>query len=359
MSLLLAAVLLLSEQSHGPYARPLNGGQPAAAASRSGIVLAWSEENRIRVGALDARGRLSAPVESLPARTARSVAVAPAVASDGDSYYVVWVEHEGGLQRAMGVQLDRHGVPIGAPRQHGRLLGVTSNDFALRLVWDGTVYRMWGGGKVSSFASNGDVLTAVDSIHIPSGVAAANGIVATSDSRISLVGCGFSWCTWESRVLWTISGKTDSTRIATATGPATQGRDLPLPPTNLAAAQDGFVVSWPDRGGILYHSTRRGTNSVYADPDKSVRPGIACDDTDCVIAFGQSNDVHAFSVAIDGLTSGQLVTVAATERIERAPQAHALGDGAFLVLYPSDGADGTRLSWRILRTENVRRRAMR
>jgi hypothetical protein len=359
MSLLLAAVLVFAEQSYGPYARSANGGDAAAAASRSGALLAWSESARIRVAPLDSRGRLSPHVRMLPSRTARSVAVAPAVASDGDAYLVAWVEHEGGLQRAMAMRVDRHGIPVGTPRQYGRALIVSSNDFAVRLVWDGASYHLWGGGKVSKVDANGDVLAATDLAEVPRGVAAANGVVGTSSSRISLIGCGFSWCSSESRVIWTIGGKSDSIRVGTATGPATQTRYLPLPPTNLAPAGEGFVVTWPDRGGIRHHATRDGTNNLHADPDPSVRPGIACDDTDCVIAFGQSNDVHAFAVPIDRLSSAQLVTVAATERVERAPQVHKLGAGTFLVFYPSDGADGARLAWRILRTDPPRRRAVR
>jgi hypothetical protein len=89
-----------------------------------------------------------------------------------------------------------------------------------------------------------------------------------------------------------------------------------------------------------------------------VRPGLACDDAQCVVAYGQSNDVHAFAFPVDRLTGPQLTTIAATERVERAPQVHNLGPGRFLVTYRSDGVDGARLNARLVTFGAPRRRAV-
>ena len=343
MTLLLALVLTL-EQSYGPYARPVNGGDAAVAPARGGALLAWSEANRIHVGMLDARGRLSPEIHVLPTRTERSIAVAPAAASDGFSYFVAWIELESGMQRTMGVDVAFDGTPAGEPQQYGKALAITSNDFALRLVWDGIDYRLWTGEDV------------------PSGVAAANGVVATSSSKRSLLHCGFSWCSWSSDVVWFIGTKEGRHRLAFITGPVSirPWRDLPLPPTAIAAARDRFVIAWPLDGIIHYLVPGGGSNRVDASADRGVRPGLACDDTRCVIAYGRSEDAHAFAFEIDHLFGPEkLAIAAATERIERAPQVHTLGEGRFLVLYRSDGIDGARLSWRLLMPDPPRRRAMR
>ncbi len=356
MALLLALLL-----SYGPYARPVNGGDAAVAAVRGGALVAWSEANRIHVSLLDAHARLSPDIHLLPATAARAVAVAPAAASDGASYLVAWIELESGLQRTMGMLVARDGSPIGTPRQYGKALTIASNDFAVRLVWDGAAYRLWGGGKALTVDRNGEVLTSADAAVVPSGVAASNGVVATSSARATLLGCGFLWCSVASWVTWTTGAKTDSVQVGYWTGPAvTPSRsELPLPPSVVAAARDRFVVAWPAPEGLRYLVTGDGTNLVAASPDLSVRPGLACDDTQCVLAYAQSNDVHAFAFPIDRLTGPELLTIAATERVERAPQVHVLGDGRFLVIYRGDGPDGTRLNWRVVTFNPARRRAVR
>lgn len=365
MNWLLLALLLTVEQGYGPYARPLNGGDAAVAPARGGALLAWSEENRIRTGWLDSRGQLASEVHTLPVQTSRSSAIAPAAASDGNLFFVAWVEIESGLQRTMGVIVARDGAPLGEPRQYGKALAIASNDFTMHLVWDGNAYRLWGGGKVSTIDRAGNVLAAVDLAQMPSGADASNGVDATSSSRVALLHCGFSWCTWDSRVTWTIGAKSDYLQLQQVSGPVTVPsttqavRALPLPPTVVADARERFIIAWPAREGIRYLIPGEGSNSVSASPDTSTRPGLACDDTRCVIAYSQSGDVQAFAFEIDRLFGAELLTIAATERTERTPQVHALGNQRFLVLYRSDSVDGARMRWRILTFGTQRQRGIR
>ncbi len=362
MTLLFALLLAVSpvEQSYGPYARPMNGGDAAVAPARGGALLAWSEAGRIRVALLDTRGRIASEIHTLPATSARVNAVAPAAASDGDSYFVAWLELESGLERPMGVRVARDGSPVGTPRPYGRALTIASNDFGLRLVWDGAAYRLWASQQLLTIDRNGNVLAST-AAELPSGAAASNGVLATSSARIAFVGCGFSWCTYSSHVTWTVGSRSESLQIGFASGSPTQRPHLALtaPPTTVAAAGDRFVVAWPVPAGIRYLLTGDGMNLVSAMPDTSVRPGIACDDTRCVVAYAQSNDVHAFAFPIDRLTGPELMTIAATERTERAPQVHVLGEGRFLVTYRSDGTDGARLNARLVTFGTPKRRAAR
>jgi hypothetical protein len=359
---LLLALLLALEQSYGPYTRPVNGGDAAVAvaAVRGRALLTWSEENRIRTGMLDPLGRLSAEIQTLPAPTGRSVAVAPTAASDGAAFFVAWIELEAGLQRTMGMLVAADGMPAGEPRQYGKATAIASNNFVVRIVWDGAAYWLWTGDKVFTLDRGGNVL-ATENAAMPSGVAAADGVVATSSSRIALQRCGFSWCSWESLVTWTRGKKSDSLQIDTLSGPYNTNirSRLPTPPTAIAPVRDRFLLAWPVDGIVYFFIPGDGGSRVSASADDSVRPGLACDDTQCVIAYGRSKDVHAFTFPIDRFFGPELLTIAATERNERAPQVYTLGEGRFLVLYRSDGVDGARLNWRILRPDPPRRRAMR
>jgi hypothetical protein len=146
-------------------------------------------------------------------------------------------------------------------------------------------------------------------------------------------------------------------QLAYASGPYNTSRrdELPVPPTTIAAAGDRFVVAWPRDGLVTYLVAGDGINRVDASAE-DVRLGLACDGADCIIAFGRSKDVHALAFDVGRLRGPDRITVAATDRTERVPQAHALGRGRFLVLYRSDGSDGARINWRIVEPEPVPRK---
>ena len=358
MTLLLALLLAASpiEQSHGPYARPTNGAQATAAAARGSALLAWSEADRIHVGRLDTHARLASEIRTLPATTARAVAVAPAAASDGVSFLVAWLELGGGQQRTMAMLVDVLGTPIGMPRQYATD-PVESNDFAVRLAWDGSAYRLWTGRKLIAIDTSGTVLSTTDLSAIPQSATARNGVVATTSLKVTFH-CGFGWCSRTYDLVWAAGSSTGSERVGFTYSP------YPAPPpihspSIIAAAGDQFGVAWSRPWGIHYLLTGDGTNLVAASPDTSIAPGLACDDEQCVIAYAQSNDVHALAFPVDRLTGPELLTIAATERVERAPQVYLLGTGRFLITYRSDGSDGARLNWRMITFGAPRRRALR
>lgn len=358
MPLLLTLLLAVSpiEQSYGPYARPTNGAQATVAAARGSALLAWSEADRIHVGRLDTHARLASEIRTLPATTARAVALAPAAASDGVSFLVAWLELAGGQQRTMAMFVDVLGTPIGMPRQYAAD-PIESNDFVVRLAWDGSAYRLWTGRKLIAIDTGGTVLSNKDLSAMPQSATARNGVVATTSLKVTLH-CGFGWCSRTYDLLWAVGSSTGSERIATTSGPS----PTPAPihsPSIIAAAGDRFGVAWSRPWGVHYLLTDDGTNFVAASPDTSIAPGLACDDEQCVIAYSQSNDVHALAFPSDRLTGPELLTIAATERVERAPQVYLLSPGRFLILYRSDGGDGARLNWRMITFDAPRRRALR
>jgi hypothetical protein len=356
-ALVLALALIASEQSYGPYTRPTLGADAAVAPARGGALVAWSEANRIHVGMLDAYARLGETTHVLPATTARAIALGPAAASNGRRFFVAWIELGVGAERVLGMFIDAVGSPLGAPRQYGQAVPVGTNEFTTRVVWDGAAYRLWASGDLLTIDTDGRVLASAFVGTMPHGVAARNGVIGTSRLNATL-GCGFSLCSRSYSLVWTAGSATGSLLVwsSGAFGPSLQ--QPPISTSSIAAAEGRFAIAWASPNGLNYFFTGDGTSFVSASPETGIRPGIACDDSQCIIAYGQSGDVHAFAFPIDRLAGPELLTVAASERTERAPQVYALGPGRFLFLYRSDGADGARMSWRVVRFGPSRRRAL-
>ncbi len=347
-ALILALALITSEQSYGPYARPMNGADATIAPARGGALLAWSEGSRIRFGMLDAHARLGEKIQTLPASSDRAIALAPAAASSGASFLVAWIELGAGTERVMAMSVGVDGTPLGAPRAYGGAVPIVTNEFALRLVWDGAAYRLWASGWMFTIDAYGNPLASAGVTSLPQGVAARNGVLCTSTVKITST-CGFGWCSRMYDLLWTAGTATGSVRLGSTSGPAYPPQpSLVMSPSVMAAANHRFAIAWTNPSGVRYLMTGDGENLVSATAETSVKPGLACDDAQCVLAYGQSGDVHAFAFPIDRLTGPELMTITATERVERVPQVHNLGPGRFLVLYRSDGLDGARMNWRVV-----------
>ena len=136
--------------------------------------------------------------------------------------------------------------------------------------------------------------------------------------------------------------------------PSHQGPAFRVGPSTIAAAGDNFAVAWTTPTLITYLIADGALNHFGATPDNGVAPGLACDDTQCLLAYSQSGDVHAFAFPVDRLYGPEMLTIAATERLERVPQVHLLGPDRFLVTYRSDGLDGKQLNGRIVTFDTAR-----
>ena len=347
MKVLATIAVLLS--IHGPYSRPTRGEHHAIAASRSGALLAWSENApapRIHIALLDFHGRIVSPIAILPAVSDRSDAIAPAVASNGHSFAVHWIERERGNEHVRGVLVDAHGVPIATPRTLSTGPILTNDVIAPRIFWNGEAY------EAPAVA-----------------MAATNGVRGTASAKLTQLkkpgyGCLVVPCiynhyadAWD--VVWTAGVRTGEHRIG-ITWPIGA---KPISPPDIAAASTDFAVAWSSSLGMGYLVTNDGlVRTVYAKPKIDVPPALGCNDEQGLVAYGTtSGDVHAFLFDTDGLTTPTLLTIAATERLEHAPQVVRLGASRFLVTYHSDlGAEDHCFGGRVVTFEPpARRRLMR
>jgi hypothetical protein len=336
------------EQSYGPYSRPSRGGHHALAAGSSGSLLAWSETidgaARIRIGLLDSRAQLISGIATLPLVTSGAEAYAPAVAFNGESFLVAWVEHYRGAERFCSMAVDGSGIPIPPAQRDGFAHG---DDVTPLIVWDGTAWHV--------------------SDRSPTGVQAAamnNGVYATvrwkqtpiyDCGRIAI--CGIRASRWD--VVWTAGDESGSEQV----GDEWPKGNTPPGMLAIAPAGDDFAIAWATSLGVGYlFTSARHSTTVHAYADDDAAPGLACDDERCVIAYGTfgRGDVQAIVVESDGVRGPELLTISATERKEHSALVHPLGSGRFLVSYLSDQTTANqRINGRIVSFEPARRRAVR
>lgn len=335
------------EESYGPYARPQRGGRHALAAGSSGILLAWSETvggaPRIRIGLLDTHAQLISGIATLPVAAEGAEAYAPAVAFNGESFLVAWVEQYRGGEKIRSIAVDGRGVPVATPQTHGF---VRVPDVTPLIVWDGAAWQVLEGSPIG-----------VQAAAMNDGVRATTTLARTMLFRSCfLLRCEYYGNRWD--VAWTAGIRSGAEQLA---GDWPTGT-TPVAMTNIAAAGDDFAVTWASSRGIGYRFTSPSrANTVHAFVDDGVAPGLACDDERCLIAYGTlSGDVHAIVFETSDLRGPQLLTITATERKEHSPLVHHLGSGRFLVSYLSDQkAADQRINGRIVSFGPARRRAVR
>lgn len=333
------------EESYGPYARPRRGGRQALAVGSTGILLAWSETlgtPRIRIGLLDSHAQLISGIATLPVTAESAEAYAPAVAFNGKSFLVAWVERYRGGEKIRSVAVDGSGVPVGTPQSHGF---VRVPDVTPLIVWDGAAWQVLEGSPigVQAAAMNG-------------GARGTTKLARTMLFRnCFLLRCEYYGNRWD--VVWTAGLLTGSKQIGEEWAPGT----TPVGMSNIAPAGDGFAVAWASSLGIGYlFTSSTGSHTIYAFVDDDVAPGLACDDERCLIAYGTFHgDIQALVVEPGALRGPQLLTISATERREHSPLVHPLGDGRFLVSYLSDQSADQRINGRIVSFGAPRRRAVR
>jgi hypothetical protein len=355
------AQTLSVEQSYGPYVRPDRGIDHSVASARSGALLAWSEIDtdgyaRIHIGLLDDHAQLISPITILPAEAGDRHDFAPSVATDGTSFFVAWVERIRGRDlQLMGVPVDARGS-AGAPRTYGSVANVALTPVSSEVIWDGASYQVSGAANAFTIARDGTLL-GTSNRKTGSVMNPETGVVASATITTKPIfgppGCSFFHCrqtNTEYDLVWTAGPKTGTFFI---------GYDDPVSAPAIAVSGDRFVIAWTTAHGAGYFVTGDGGNHVWGEADITVKPGLDCDDEKCVLAYGStSGDVHALAFPVAQLFGPAMLPIAATERLERAPQVRALGGQRFLVSYRSDDG-GQRLNGRVVAFPSSKRRSTR
>lgn len=333
----LAFTLVGTEQSYGPYVHSFDGDEHAIAVARSGALLVWSEyapgrrESQIHLALLNDSARAISPITVLPLTQTGVEALAPAVASDGTSFRVAYFERGRDL-RMYTVDVDAAGLPVGTPQRVGDPAPV-AYDPRVALEWDGSAYRLL---PYSSAAAAGTV------IHV-----SIKPVLVSGPCRGGPFGC---FGGWTNAVTWTI-GRITRQHVV--------GKD-PVSPLGIAATGDQFAIAWGTRHSVGYLLTGGGNASIWADPEMTAPPGVACDATRCVVAYATARgDVHGIAFPPARPWEQELFAIATSEREEREVQVDVLREDRFLVTYRSMRPADTRIAGRIVQFGHPKQRGVR
>ncbi|HEX6082933.1 MAG TPA: hypothetical protein VF266_00305 [Thermoanaerobaculia bacterium] len=353
ISLFLLLTVGSLENTHGPFSRPERGGGHTMAAMSAGVLMAWSENDaagraRIHVARLDASGRMGA-ISVLPALTPGRNAVAPSVATDGTSFFVVW-EEVFGNQQTVGMTVDADGTPLGAPKALTADAPVADNIYdPADITWLGDEYAVRPDGHIPvRVARDGTLLGQVAGM-FPFAVA-DDGTRFTAEVRrnLSFPGLGSFMTPPQYTLAWNAGARSGSEVI---------GADMPSAYA-VAAAGNEFVYVWSVRGAVFYRIAGGARYSVAANIDATSRPRLECTPSRCIVAYATlSGDVQGFTFAPQQPYSPQLFVAAASERDEREPELLILSDSRGLIAYRSAGLD-ERLATRTLKFGAAKRRAV-
>lgn len=133
-----------TELTYGPFASGPRDRSIAAAVAPHGILLAWSEvdpetqQASIRTHLVNLDGLPIGPVNTLPTARANHQATGPVIATDGETFFVVWTERDpySYTPRILaGVTTNGVGKPLEGVRQMGAPRKPA-------LVWDGVGYKL-------------------------------------------------------------------------------------------------------------------------------------------------------------------------------------------------------------------------
>ncbi|HVG23824.1 MAG TPA: hypothetical protein VND45_06700 [Thermoanaerobaculia bacterium] len=358
ISLFLLIALGSFEQTYGPFARPQSGAGHAIAAARSGALLVWNENDatgraRVHVGLIDANGTLISPVSVLPALVASRDARMPAVATDGESFFVAW-EEVFNDEQTVGIAVGADGIPIGEPRALGAPTYTFDNVYEpTRVTWLG-----------DSYAVRGDS-------NRPVRVDAAGNVLETFSGPVTMaVGADGSRAYAELRVISTPTGnfpgipgfRTEYTIVWSAgakVGSQFFGQQ-PVSAPVVAAAGNDFVMMWTAAGMVHYQLASTGLRYTHnAGVDASARPQLVCSATRCIAAYGtRANDVQGFTFDPANPFERAPFVAASSGRAESEPQVVMFSDSRGLISYRSAG-NGETLAGRTIRFARPKHRAAR
>lgn len=354
-----AQTVLPFEQTYGPYAVPKGGTvEHEVVPNAQGALLVWSEElNRqavIRFGLLDRNGRLVSELNTITAPLGAD-SLSPAVATDGSSFLLAWIELTYGpgyeTPRLLALRIDETGRPIGVPRELLRQSAAMPHEKVTRVSWTGSAFEVWGPLN-SHFRIHSD--DQVEDLS-PGGIPYArigNEFLRAGWTPVTWYPpCGTPLCNPET--MWVL-GWTSGTF---------QGQYQPAAPMGpLSAAGGGSVqlIAWLTEGGLALvriEDDRVISEELIPSTATSSAPGIAFDGSNYLLVYlSAPGELTGMSLSADGKASTPF-PIGLTDWVYDL-EVDAIAAGRFLVSYRTI-AGGSVLHGKIVVTEPSRRRAVR
>lgn len=379
-ALVLAALLSVSpEQIIGN-----SSGDAAIAASRSGFIVAWPEGvangTQIRIARFDVYGRQTATT-LLPLVTKyepRVYALRPALASNGDDYYVAWEEQLDFFDARSNV----FGMRVSAA---GALDTATLHDFGrwpqspnrapIRpplLGWDGNAYELYANARVFSIARDRVALLGSTAVYdaataAPAGLSIGSLMYAQpAKQTCHTSGFSFPYCTWTAgwyEQRWSLR---DASGYVVAEKQTRAGDYIFRFPAVAAGGSNDVLLAWKSLVGVDgVRIDRRGVEQPISIGTPlpltgAAGPAAAWDGTRYLVVFDTHNgaqlDVAGAAVGSESIVNAQ--PLAASDANESQPHVAAFANGRFALIYLRD----TQLALRLVTFDDaapIRRRVVR
>ena len=319
-----------NELTYGPFASSPRDPSLAIAVAKHGLLLAWAEvdpgalQPEIRTALLSFEAQLTGPINTVPSYFEDHHASGPAIATDGDRFFVAWIERDPYTfepRRSAGVFTDANGSPIEDTRLFGRAV-----DPSPAVIWDGVAFRLYGDASYSiSPAGKVTSIRGEAARRVAFATAEANGWVEWSNTRTQPYLCLFR-CSgprpWY-EIAWTMLTK-DGLRF----GRLRESGYISEKP-GVAAHGSNLLVVWSTDDGLAAVRIAAGDSGrVFslrhaAEGDAAVAGSLA--------VFESHGDI--FGAMIDGEKFATPFPISAGGGWDTRPRVFEVEPGRYLVTY--------------------------
>jgi hypothetical protein len=308
-----------NELTYGPFLPGPRDTSFSVAVAPHGLLLAWSEADSetglasIRTGLLNHDAQLIGSIHTIsPANNNRS-ATTPVVATNGESFFVAWIERDASSYTPRGVA----GVltdATGQPGETSRVIGPPpESDTSPALVWDGIGYRVHAAPR-----------------RVPFATPQANGWVDWTPVP-SRSNCVWS-CRWpptytkpEYILDWAIL-----TRDWIRTGRQQEIGYTSRAPAIIATGDDLLVI-WSTDGGLKAMRIVDGELSTTFRLEHYLAARSAPAMAGSLVVFAQNGDI--FGSVINGDTFGAPFEISTGESADDLPRVFQVSANRYLVTY--------------------------
>lgn len=335
--LLAATASAQDDLSYGPFRPAPRDHSFAVGVAPHGLLVAWSEIDpgsdfgTIHTGLFDFDGKLVSPVHTLLPSSAGSHATTPAVATDGERFFVAWLELDRSTwqpSRVAGAVVDRTGVQLSGTLDLGRAI-----EGSPMLTWDGLAFRVYGN---SSYTVSPDgVVTKMNSQpvrrRVPFATPDAHGWVDWTSGRAFSCWMGPGCYGNPGRYTYTLDWAVVSHNWI-RTGSYRDFDYLTGKPAVLPRGDD-FLAIWTDGktlfglpvvDGISQRPFRMARNL----PHDLSEPAAA----ESLVVYEMAGDIYGV-VIHDGARFGEPFPITSDTRREELPRVYLVGPHRYLVTY--------------------------